>query len=48
MPAKDGVVLHETLTMKAPDLLFDHAFKHAKTAHEELLKRIKNLVEAQK
>jgi hypothetical protein len=47
-PAENGVFLHETITMKAPDLLFDFAFKQAKTVHEELLKRIKNFVEAQK
>jgi hypothetical protein len=43
----DGVILHETITMKAPDLLFDYAFKQAQAAHEELLKRIKDFVEQQ-
>jgi hypothetical protein len=47
-PAQGGVILHETITMKAPDLLFDHAYKRAKTAHGELLKRIRDFVEAQK
>src|SRR5688572_9495161 len=43
----DGVILHETITMKAPDLLFSYAFKQAQAAHEELLKRIKEFVEKQ-
>ena len=44
--SKDGgVLLHETITMKAPDLLFGYAFKQAETAHEEMLKRIKTFVE---
>jgi hypothetical protein len=47
-PALDGVVLHETITIKAPDLFFDDAFRQARTAHDELLKRIKNYVEARK
>ena len=44
-PKDNGVVLHETITMKAPDLLFGYAFKQAGTAHEEMLKRIKKFVE---
>jgi hypothetical protein len=44
--AKDnGVLLHETITMKSPGLLFGYAFKQAETAHEEMLKRIKTFVE---
>jgi hypothetical protein len=46
-PSADGVILHETITMKAPDLLFSYAFKQAQAAHEELLKRIKEFVEKQ-
>ena len=46
-PVQGGVYLHETITMEAPDLLFDYAFKQAKSAHEELLNRIKNFVESQ-
>jgi hypothetical protein len=46
-PAQGGVYLHETITMEAPDLLFDYAFRQAKSAHEELLKRIKDFVESQ-
>lgn len=45
-PAQDGVILHETITMKAPDLLFGYAFRQAQSAHEEMLKRIKNHVES--
>ena len=41
----NGVRLHETITMKAPGLLFGYAFKQAKTAHEEMLQRIKIFVE---
>ncbi len=46
-PSGEGVILHETITMKAPDLLFAYAFKQAQAAHEELLKRIKDFVEKQ-
>jgi hypothetical protein len=45
MPAQSGVTLHETITLKAPDLLFGYAFQQAQTAHEEMLKRIKRFVE---
>lgn len=45
-PAQNGVVLHETVTLKAPDLLFGYAFQQAQTAHEEMLKRIKGFIEA--
>ncbi len=44
-PKDDGVILHETITMKSPDMLFGYAFKQAETAHEEMLKRIKKFVE---
>jgi hypothetical protein len=47
-PKENGVRLHETFTMKAPDMLFGYAFKQAATAHEEMLKRIKKFVEDQK
>ena len=42
----NGVRLHETITMKAPDLLFGYAFKQAESAHEEMLQRIKSYVES--
>ena len=45
-PKDDGVVLHETITMKAPDMLFGYAFKQAEAAHEEMLKRIKAFIES--
>ena len=44
-PKDNGVLLHETITMKAPDLLFGYAFSQAETAHAEMLKRIKKFVE---
>lgn len=44
-PAQNGVILHETITMKAPNLLFGYAFQQAQTAHEEMLKRIKSFIE---
>jgi hypothetical protein len=42
---QNGVTLHETITLKAPDLLFGYAFQQAQTAHEEMLKRIKRFIE---
>lgn len=44
-PQDNGVRLHETITMKAPALLFGYAFVQAQTAYEEMLKRIKKFVE---
>jgi hypothetical protein len=44
-PAKNGVTLQETVTLKAPDLLFGYAFQQAQIAHEEMLKRIKHFME---
>jgi hypothetical protein len=45
LPTPDGVRLHETITMRAPNLLFNFAFSQAETAHGEMLERIKNFVE---
>lgn len=45
-PKDNGILLHETITMKAPSLLFGYAFKQAESAHEEMLKRIKAFVES--
>jgi hypothetical protein len=45
-PTQNEVTLHETITFKAPDLLFGYAFQQAQTAHEEVLKRIKGFIEA--
>ncbi|GJQ52135.1 MAG: hypothetical protein HKUEN02_09820 [Anaerolineaceae bacterium] len=44
-PQADGVRLHETVTLKAPNLLFGYAFQQAEIAHEEMLKRIKAFAE---
>ena len=45
-PTQSGVTLHETITLKAPDLFFGYAFQQAQAAHEEMLKRIKGFIEA--
>jgi hypothetical protein len=45
-PQDNGVLLHETITLKAPDLLFGYAFQQASAAHEEMLKRIKAFIES--
>lgn len=45
-PSGEGVRLHETITMKAPNLLFNYAFKQAEAAHGEMLQRIKSYVES--
>ena len=44
-PQGDGVLLHETITMRAPDMLYEYAFQQAKSAHAEMLERIKAFVE---
>lgn len=44
-PSQNGVILHETITLKAPNLLFGYAFGQAQTAHAEMLKRIKVFIE---
>lgn len=46
-PQGSGVLLHETITMRAPDMLFEYAFQQAKAAHAEMLERIKEFVERQ-
>ena len=46
-PQGSGVLMHETITMRAPDMLFEYAFQQAKTAHTEMLERIKGFVETQ-
>ncbi|RPJ22583.1 MAG: SRPBCC family protein [Chloroflexi bacterium] len=48
IPKDKGVLLHETVTVKAPGMLFRYAFKQAQSAHEEMLKRIKTFVENDK
>ncbi|MCC6501389.1 MAG: SRPBCC family protein [Anaerolineales bacterium] len=47
-PKDDGVRLHETITLKAPNILFGYAFQQAQTAHEEMLQRIKQFVESKR
>lgn len=47
-PAEEGVLLKEKVTLKAPSLLFDYAFKQAEAAHGEMLLRLKKFIEAQK
>jgi len=46
-PQGSGVLLHETIAMRAPDMLFEYAFQEAKAAHAEMLERIKGFVETQ-
>ena len=46
-PQGSGVLLHETITVKAPDMLFEYVFQQAKSAHAEMLERIKGFVERQ-
>jgi carbon monoxide dehydrogenase subunit G len=47
-PEGNGVLLHETITMRVPGMLFGYAFQQAQAAHEEMLKRIKAFVENDK
>jgi hypothetical protein len=47
-PQGNGVLLHETITLKAPGLLFGYAFQQAQSAHAEMLKRIKVFIEKDK
>src|SRR6185503_8632226 len=44
-PQGTGVMLHETITMRAPDMLFEYAFQRVKAAHAEMVERIKAFVE---
>ncbi|MFN8412765.1 MAG: SRPBCC family protein [Anaerolineales bacterium] len=44
-PTDNGILLHETVTLKAPNLLFGYAFQQAQIAHEEMFKRIKAFIE---
>jgi hypothetical protein len=45
LPSENGVRLHETITIKAPNILFGKTFKEANAAHTEMLKRIKAFIE---
>ena len=44
-PSDGGVTLHERVILTAPDLLFGYAFGQAKTAHSEMLQKIKAYLE---
>ena len=46
-PQGDGVLPHATITMRAPDMLYEYAFQQAKSAHAEMLEHIKAFVETQ-
>jgi hypothetical protein len=48
IPHQDGVLLQETVTIKAPNPLFGYTFQQADIAHTEMLKRIKTFVENSK
>jgi hypothetical protein len=41
-----GTRLHEIITLKAPDLLFNYAFEQARSSHRHLLDRLKQVLEA--
>jgi hypothetical protein len=42
----DGTRLHETITLRAPDLLFGYAFNQARTSHAELMNGLKKVLES--
>ena len=44
-PQAGGTRLQETITLKAPNLLFGYAFNQARNAHGEMLARIKQYME---
>lgn len=44
-PQDGGARLQETVTLKAPDVLFGYAFNQARNAHREMLGRIKRYME---
>jgi len=46
-PQGSGVLLHEAITIRAQDMLFEYVFQQAKAAHAEMLERIKGFVETQ-
>lgn len=45
VPEGDGARLTETITLRAPDLLFGYAFEQARAAHQAMLGRIKVFLE---
>jgi hypothetical protein len=46
-PQGSGILLYETITMRAPDMLFEYAFQKSKATHAEMLERIKGFIEKQ-
>ena len=44
-PAAGGSHLKESVTLKAPDLLFGYVFDQARSAHTKMLMQIKQLME---
>ncbi|MGA7193445.1 MAG: hypothetical protein WBW94_07405 [Anaerolineales bacterium] len=43
-----GTLMHETITLKSPDLLFNYAFNQAKSSHGELVEGLKKVIESNK
>ncbi|MBI1793920.1 MAG: SRPBCC family protein [Chloroflexi bacterium] len=43
-----GSRLHETITLKAPNLLFNYAFEQARSSHAELVAQLKQVLETEK
>ncbi|HEY9153239.1 MAG TPA: SRPBCC family protein [Anaerolineales bacterium] len=43
-----GTWMHETITLKAPDLLFNYAFGQAKSSHGALVEGLKKVFESNK
>jgi hypothetical protein len=41
-----GTRLHETITLKAPDLLFNYAFEQARSSHGGLVRQLKQVIES--
>lgn len=46
LPEGTGTRFTETITLKAPDLLFGYAFQQARAAHAELVQQIKRGIES--
>jgi hypothetical protein len=44
-PEGTGTRLHETITLRAPDLLFNYAFSQARAAHTRLVANLKRVME---
>ena len=41
-----GTRLHEDITLKAPDILFNYAFEQARSSHGALVEHLKQVIEA--